>query len=386
MRGFNKNQPWLDFMGDYEKIEDWYPTTSEIATIQGGDIIRLGNHVLMCGDSATATHITALMDGLKADLIISDPPYGMKKEKDGVLNDNLNYADLLKFNKKWMNVCFKNLKENGSFYCFGTDEPLMDIYGHIIKPMIRNQKATFRNLITWEKSGGTNGILSDLQRMYAPIDEKILFVMAGTQGFNNNKDNYFEGFEPIRTYLADSRLAMGWDVSTMKRICGHKSMRDHWTSKSQWELLTEKNYTKLKAESERQREQRNIKNDAFTKEYTEIKADYEEVKKEFLKTRAYFNNTHEKMTNVWHFGRTTTEERAETGGHKTPKPIALLERIIKSSSKEGDVILDPFGGSGSTLIACERTGRRCLMMELSPKWCEVIKRRYERYNKQIACA
>lgn len=61
---------------------------------------------------------------------------------------------------------------------------------------------------------------------------------------------------------------------------------------------------------------------------------------------------------------------------KTPKPIALCERAILSSSRPGELVVDFFGGSGSTLIACENTGRTCAMIELEPKWCDVIVRRY----------
>ena len=67
----------------------------------------------------------------------------MKKEKDGVLNDNLNFADLLEFNKKWIPLTFEALKETGSWYCWGIDEPLMDIYSHILRPMQRENKITF---------------------------------------------------------------------------------------------------------------------------------------------------------------------------------------------------------------------------------------------------
>jgi site-specific DNA-methyltransferase (adenine-specific) len=59
------------------------------------------------------------------------------------------------------------------------------------------------------------------------------------------------------------------------------------------------------------------------------------------------------------------------------KPIDLFEYLIGNSTKEGDTVLDMFGGSGTTLLACERTNRRCLMMELDPKYCEVIIQRWE---------
>jgi DNA modification methylase len=63
--------------------------------------------------------------------------------------------------------------------------------------------------------------------------------------------------------------------------------------------------------------------------------------------------------------------------HPTMKPVALLRHLIHNSSERDDVVLDLFAGSGSTLIAAEQAGRRCLAMELDPAYCDVIRRRYE---------
>ncbi len=65
--------------------------------------------------------------------------------------------------------------------------------------------------------------------------------------------------------------------------------------------------------------------------------------------------------------------------HPTQKPVALLERAIRNSSRRGETVLDLFAGSGSTLIASELTGRRCFAMELDPRYCDVIRRRYEAF-------
>ena len=59
------------------------------------------------------------------------------------------------------------------------------------------------------------------------------------------------------------------------------------------------------------------------------------------------------------------------------KPVALVERAVRNSSKSRDIVLDPFGGSGSTLIACEKTGRQARLIELDPKYCDVIVRRWQ---------
>ena len=66
--------------------------------------------------------------------------------------------------------------------------------------------------------------------------------------------------------------------------------------------------------------------------------------------------------------------------HPTMKPVELMERSIRNSGRPGDVVLDCFGGSGSTLIAAEKSGRRCFMMELDPKYCDVIVRRWQEFS------
>jgi DNA modification methylase len=66
------------------------------------------------------------------------------------------------------------------------------------------------------------------------------------------------------------------------------------------------------------------------------------------------------------------------------KPVALVERAIRNSSKSRDIVLDPFGGSGSTLIACEKTGRQARLLELDPKYCDVIIQRWRDWTGGVA--
>ena len=367
--GFDKAPEVEKTVDDIEEDEPPEPPETPVST--RGTIWVLGENRLMCGDSTNAEDVAKLMDGAKADMVFTDPPYGMKKEGEGVLNDNLNFDDLLDFNRQWIPLTFGALKDNGSWYCWGIDEPLMDIYSNILKPMQKENKITFRNLITWDKGHG-QGQLSEDFRMYPIADEKCLFVMCGVQGFNNNADNYFEKWEPIRLYFEREIKAL--NLSDQKIAVGlGKDGRavNHWYSKSQFEFINKASFDKLRAFG------RKIKADFLNREYDELKREYDELKREYYKTRAYFDNTHDNQNNVWHFDIAGKDEREHTGGHATPKPIALCSRAIKSSSREGEIVLDVFGGSGSTLIACEQLNRKCYMMEMSPKYVDVIVKRWE---------
>ena len=373
--GFDLDTDIDDQLEADEIIEDNYiEETPAVPKSKPGQIYQLGRHRLMCGDSTDPKQVKKLMEGIKADLVFTDPPYGMKKEKDGVANDNMNYDDLLEFNKKWIPITFNNLKWNGSWYCWGTDEPLMDIYSNILKPMIKNNQITFRNLITWDKKNGQGQMRAE-NRCYAPADEKCLFVMCGVQGFNNNSDNYYKKWDKIRLYLVEEANRVGLTSSKCDEITG-TAMYKHWFTKSQWSLISERYYKQL--------QQYFKATNGFSKKYEEIEKDYKEIKKEFYSTRPYFDNVHDNMNNVWHFDRVSGNDREKTGGHATPKPIPLCARAIKSSSREEEKVLDVFGGSGSTLIACEQLNRTAYIMELEPKWVDIIIDRWEKFTGESA--
>ena len=373
-----------DFGFDFEEIEeieediedveqDEYDEELRETNIKPGDIFKLGEHRLSCGDSTDATHIQKLLDGAKVDTVYTDPPYGMKKEKDGVQNDNLNYDDLLEFNKKWVPITFDAMREVGSWYCWGIDEPLMDLYSNILRPMKEAQEITFRNLLTWDKGSG-QGQMSELVRMYPTADEKCLFVMKGVQGFNTNSNNYFEGYEAIRKPLAEAAERVGLTSKKLKEITG-VTMYPRWFTKSQWSLIPFEHYNKL---AEYYGGEWTADYDRIKQDYDRIKQDYDRIKQDYYATRAFFDATHANFNNVLHFSRTSGDEKENAGGHATPKPLALVALMIKSSTRKGDVVLDVFGGSGSTLIACERLGRTCYINELEPKYVDLIIRRWEK--------
>lgn len=364
IRAWNIETPkgWFNETPGKKAEEDNYTEPKKIKPrVKPGEIWQLGEHRLMCGDSTNKDDVARLMDGNVADLVFTDPPYGMKKEKDGVLNDNLSFDDLLEFNKKWIPFSFDNLKQNGSWYCWGIDEPLMDIYSNILKPMIKENKITFRNLITWDKRDA-QGQNSDALRMYARADEKCLFVMMG--------EWEKEGREAKRwvTSIVDKinkkANEYGLTYKDLNRIIGHREDFNHYTHVKCFRFPKKEYWLKwFGSESE--------------EEYVLLKNEYEYLKKQRDSKRAYFKNTHDNMNNVWHFEIASKEERMCAGGHATPKPIALCFRAIKSSSRENERVLDLFGGSGSTLIACEQLNRKYYMMELTEHYCDVIINRWE---------
>ena len=361
------------------KEDDFDPDAHYETKVKAGEVWQLGEHRLMCGDSTDADAVAKLMNGERADLVFTDPPYGMKKESEGVLNDNLNFDDLLEFNKRWIPLTFANLKDNGSWYCWGIDEPLMDIYSNILRPMQKRNEITFRNLITWDKKTGQGQNSQDF-RMYAIADEKCLFVMRGIQDFSIE---YNEMWKPVRDWMIEQESRSGLTRKQINEVLGVAStgggMATHYFGKQvgQYSIPTEAMYNKLRDYCYL----RGI--DAFQRDYKSLSDEYESIKSAWYKSRAYFDNTHDNMNNVWHFDRTSAEER-EGLDHATPKPLALCARGIKTSSREGEIVLDVFGGSGSTMIACEQLGRKCRMMELDPHYCTVIIARWEKLTGQKA--
>ena len=85
------------------------------------------------------------------------------------------------------------------------------------------------------------------------------------------------------------------------------------------------------------------------------------------------------QSDVWEYNKPVRNDL-----HPTMKPVELVERAINNSSKLGDIVLDGFGGSGSTIIACEKNNRNASLMELDPKFCDVIIKRWEDYTGEKA--
>ena len=364
-----------DERGEYQGDSDVIPEIQPAVISKVGEVYLLGPHRLMCGDSTDPEMVKTLMGGDIAELLHADPPYGMGKESDGVLNDNLYRENLDQFQMDWISLWLKHSTDRASLYIWGNAEGLWRLWYK--KGLNGFDSLTFRNEIVWDKSFAF-GMSSSLNQMYPVGTERCFHIMRGDlfKG-NNNKDQYWEGYEPIRLYMRREQSKEGWSSEDVHEITGNHMLR-HWVAKSQFSVITEQNYNKLKEAA---------KNAAFPLSYDEFISKFKDIIKagklhakslteQIQAKRSYFDNTHDNMYDVWKFSRVTGDDRH---GHATPKPVDMIARICKTSAPEGGWVAEPFGGSGSTLISAAMTGRKCATMELDPAYCDVIRRRWPRW-------
>lgn len=358
--------------------DDEVPEQIQIPVTQPGDVWQLGPHRVMCGDSTDRRAVEILMDGKTATLLHADPPYGMGKASEGVANDNLYREKLDEFQMAWWNAFRPSLINNASAYIWGNAEELWRLW--FIGGLNDSEYLELRNEIVWDKKN-IAGMASPDLTSYPTATERCLFLQIGDQylrSANINSDAFPENWEPIRSYMQSQADAAGMGPKELKNLCG-VGMYSHWFTKSQFTLIPERHYLALAAEYP----------GCFTRPWSELKSEWNlvrsaplrEVNGERREQRSYFNNAHDIMRDVWEFPRMLGEERF---GHATPKPVEMIERAIKSSSRQGEVVVEPFGGTGPTLIACEKQGRVGHVMELVPTWVDVIVKRWQAFTGEPA--
>jgi len=286
-------------------------------TIERGQVFALGQHRLMCGDSTSAEDVARLMDGAVADLVHADPPYGMGKEKDGIANDNLHAEKLDAFQLRWWRALRSSVADNASVYIWGRAPDLWRLW--YVGGLGDSERMTFRNELVWAKGSAGAGGISHM------------------------------GAEGLREYPTETERCLFF-------MLGEQA----WAR--------ERRYRRQEVKAGR------LTEDSRGRSYADLRD-------EFYETRAYFDNTHENMTDVWGFDRVSGEERF---GHATPKPVAMAVRIVRTSTKAGGIVVEPFAGSGSTLMAAEEAGRKCYAMEIDPGYCQVVIDRWEAHTEQQA--
>jgi DNA modification methylase len=375
--GFSDDE-LADLLPDIEELApedadaDAVPEPPEEPVSKPGDVWLLGKHRVMCGDSTVITDVERLMAGAKAALMHADPPYGMGKASDGVANDNLYNDDLDSFQMEWWATFRPFLLDNASAYIWGNAPELWRLWYKA--GLGGSELMELRNQIVWDKKT-IPGMASPELTQFPIASEHCLFFQLGNQFRGNiNIEDFPETWEPLRSYLESEAKAAQIGSAEIKSLCGVQ-MYGHWFTRSQFNLIPEKHYATLQKTYAGR----------FIRPWCQLKAEWDKVKggptSEIQGARSYFDNAHDVMRDVWEFSRVNGEERH---GHATPKPVAMMERVMLSSLPKGGLCVEPFGGSGSTLMGAERTGRVCYAMELTPAYVDVIVKRWQQFTGKTA--
>jgi adenine-specific DNA-methyltransferase len=251
------------------------------------------------------------------------------------------------------------------------------------------------NHIVWRKPDLGRLGMSDKEtlRRFFPNSERLilaekcrnpdgdLFRFRDHVNHSVARDVYAE----VRELLVDARDRAGLANAQVDEALNRRGMAGHYFGASQWYLPTEvawrtivglapegvamPEWSGLKAMCDERRREF----DSRRREFDSRRREFDSERREFDSDRPAFDM--ELLSDVWTFDRVAHADRQ---AHPTQKPVALMEHVIATLSRPGDTVLDPFLGSGSTLIACERLGRRCLGSELDPGYVDIICLRYFR--------
>ena len=297
------------------------------------------------------------------DLIVIDPPYNISKDERW--DKWRTVDDYVSFMTEVFRECERVLKDNGSFYWFHNDfEQIVELH----RALCENTSFIFKQFIVWNKrfegaklKGYLDGhIAVDGLRNYKQMAEYILFYTFQDETGLTRVKHSLDNFTTLRNYFRDFQQAIGLTKKAIIDSVGQCA--DHcfrWNS-AQWDLPTPETYEAL---SELPRD-----NDFVLREYEDLRREYEDL-------RYTFNNqkTHH---SVWNY------EVAPKVGHVTPKPVKLIENIIRHSSNEDDVVLDCFMGSGTTAVAAVRTNRNFIGFEREPEYVRIANKRLDNEENQ----
>ncbi len=294
-------------------------------------------------------------------LIITDPPYNIGKAAWDKIDNYLDWCG------EWLKACERVLADNGSMYVFHNDK---EFIADLMIWIRENTGFVFKNEIVWNKRfDGMRGglfnwrIFNNGFRHYTQMAEYILFyTFQDETGLSRIYDDR-DCFRGIKDYMRAEQQATGLNTKSLEGILGTQ-MTGHYFSDSQWCLPTAEMYTKLQTTG------------FFQRPYEELRMEYEELRMEYEELRYTFNNqkTHH---SVWNY------ETVRNAQHPTQKPVDLIENIILHSSNEGDVVLDPFSGSGTTAVAAIRTGRHYIGIDTDAGYCEIAERRIAETYQEI---
>ena len=316
--GFSSEE--LDDIFDIEDFHEVFDLEKELRKldinkikVQKGDIYKFGDHKLMCGDSTSEEDVLRLMNGEKADMCFTDPPYildYLKGKKHGKATEGFGY----KKDRRYLE----------------TDELPPDFTGRWVTNIHKVQKEDF-NIIVFENWKNLRIIWSELEKYYKVRNMIVWRLPNRTQGFAG-KHRFFSKHD----------IAM---VGTSGNV--------DLNVENEEELLENEYETALYA----------ISGKPHWESYGKGK---KYCPTDFIDFRA------------------SDQKNSGQGVIFGTKPVEILIPYIKTLTKRGDLIIEPFGGSGSTLIAAEKLKRKCYLLEKSPVYCEVIKKRWEKITGKKA--
>ena len=303
------------------------------------------------------------------DLVVIDPPYNI-----GIDDwDNFKEEEYLIWMEKVCDELIRTTRKNGSIYIFGDFRFIGDI-----KVMMNKKDVALNSWIIWDKWTKAQ----NSTRSFINVTEHILFYVKGIRKDLNIPTelnlvrNYLRG-EKEKSKVTNKQFNEQFSELYNKVGCRDRSVIEHYFSEMQWVFPSKEIYEKILQ-----------KTGFFQKNYEELKKEYnslvytfniDEIRtKRNPRDKREFKNDKQLVPNVWYSNDKTEMMIAE---HPTIKPLEIIETIIKVSSNMGDTILDCFMGSGTTAVACIKTNRKFIGIEISPEYCKIAN---ERIQKELS--
>ena len=295
------------------------------------------------------------------NLILIDPPYNIKKAKWDSWKTTEAYVE---FMGKVFKELERVLKDNGSFYFFHNDFLQVAELQHWIR---QNTKFVFNSFIIWDK--GDFRALSwknpsndnKLRSWFNTCEYCLFYTLQDETGLTTIDELYIKPKNPFRRVIIEAREKKGLSTIDVAEIGHFYGKVNHGGSVSNWEkganIPTKEQFKKLKSFL------------PIKQEYEELKQEYEELRQKYEPYR-YTHNLDADHKNIW-----TSNIRNSGKLHPCEKPQDILERIIKTSSNEGDIVLDCFIGSGSCGVAAVNTNRKFIGIELDKNYFEIAEKR-----------
>jgi DNA modification methylase len=295
------------------------------------------------------------------DLIVIDPPYNIGIK--GAEWDKYGKEEYIEFIGNVFAECQRTLKDNGSFYWFHNDMPQI---AQLMTWLSGNSHFIFNSFITWDKgdwrslSWKNPSNKSKLRSWFNNAEYCLFYTLQDESGSNEAAQRV------VRDYLRQERDKAGLTNKQVNTLLDYPSNGGGYASHymgnvlTQCSLPTEEHYVKLQERT-----------GMFNKPYEELRRDYEDAR--------YTHNLSQNHNNVWRY---KTENRGKY--HACQKPLTVIERIINTSSNEGDVVLDCFMGSGTTAVAALRNNRNFIGFELESDYVQIANQRLESVQDELA--